>query len=69
MDNIEKLKHRIRRIIAVIAKYGNEKDFYLYICKELVRMKDQDGMDFFLSHDEEKYMRNYIKKHKGVNHV
>jgi intergrase/recombinase len=65
MDKFEKVKNRIRRIIAVCAKHGNDKDYYLYICKELVKRKDEDGMDFFISHGEEIYMRNYIKKHKG----
>jgi hypothetical protein len=65
MDKIDKYVQRVRKIIALSAKHGNEKDFYLYICKELVSKKDQDGMDFFTSPDEEQYMRNYIKKHGG----
>jgi intergrase/recombinase len=65
MDKIEKFKQRIRRITAILAKHGNDKDYYLYICKELVKRKDEDGMDFFVSPDEEIYMRKYIKTHKG----
>ena len=48
--------------------WASAEDLILLLAKELIRLKDDTGMNLFWDEDEEELMRAYIKSPEALPH-